>query len=124
MSTEPRLLPPDPSIQNSESLANSNRSKRGTHPVSLANLKAHAFKPGQTGNPKGRGLKPIGDRLTAKLIRKRYKAASNICDAIIAKAETGDVAAFCAVRDTVEGKPVQRVEGEQAITITIERVGD
>ena len=138
MSADPRILPPLSSIQlDHSSIQNATlsipldspniddltakQSGRGKNANSLANLRS--WKPGQSGNPNGRPLKPLTDKLTDRLIRKKFKQAAGIADAIIAKALTGDVAAFTAIADRVEGKPVQRVEGEQAITITIERVG-
>ena len=120
MASELLLLPCDTS--NSAPVANN--SARKLTEKQLAALKAHAFQPGHTGNPKGRPVKPLADKLLHKLVRKRHAEAEAICDAIIAKAKEGDVPAFTAIRDTVEGKPVQRVEGDQAIHITVTRIGD
>ena len=88
----------------------------------LANLTP--WKKGQSGNPGGRTPKPISDKMLQRLIAHKGKVAGAIVQAAIEKAMEGDIPAFIAIRDTVEGKPVQKVEGDHQITITVERIGD
>ena len=66
----------------------------------------YMWKPGQSGNPNGRPKK-VANAVDKALTAKRLKAVAH---AIITKAEDGDVRAFEAVRDTVDGplpRPVQ-----------------
>ena len=135
MSSEPLLLPlVNQPAQNSDhpaspvTLASTDSLTANSDKAAILRAKRIAnlrpFVKGQSGNPKGRPVKPLSDKLLDKLVRKRHAEASAIAQAIIDKAKTGDVAAFVAIADRVEGKPVQRVEGEQSITITVERIGD
>ena len=120
MSSEPLLLPA--AMLNSAN--NAAKCKKQLSQRQIDALKRHAFKRGQSGNPSGRPSKPLTEQLVTGLLRKRSREAKRIANAILDKAASGDVAAFVAIADRVEGKPVQRVEGDQAIHITVERVGD
>ena len=127
MSTDPNplLLPAPTDLQHydkSSGFTKTGRSKAELRAERLARLTP--WKPGQSGNPSGKPRQTFQDQLVKKLVRKRYKEASAICDAMIEKAKSGDVPAFVAIADRVDGKPVQRTEGQQAITITVERIGD
>ena len=82
------------------------------------------FKPGQSGNPKGR---PKGDKEYRTRVRERLKKKVDatdpvtgkmkkrqlfevMLDAQIKKATGGDSRAFNAIMDRAEGKPVQQLE--------------
>ena len=128
MASEPLLLPSNTSSDTLQQTPiaeiSAKRPKRQLTERQIASLRANAFKPGQSGNPGGRPCKPLTDKLHSKLLAQRGRLAGQIADGIIEKAKSGDVAAFVAIADRVEGKPVQRVEGDQAIHITVERIGD
>lgn len=82
------------------------------------------FKPGQSGNPKGRpkGIKDIRcqirdimtrttiikDPITGK--EKKVKISQVLINAQISKAIKGDTKAFAAIVDRLEGKPVQQLQ--------------
>ena len=72
------------------------------------------FAPGYSGNPGGRPRrKPITDavlRIFDKLSLQEHEAL--LMPVIKKMATTGDVAAFTALRDTVEGKPAQQIAGD------------
>jgi len=122
----PAILPPssDALARDSSAQCNGKSRKRTVSAASLAAIAAHRWKPGQSGNPGGRTAKPISDKMLAKLVAHKGKVAGAIAEAAIRKAMDGDIAAFCAITDRIEGKPVQRVEGDQAIHITVTRIGD
>jgi hypothetical protein len=72
--------------------------------------------PGQSGNPGGRPkTAAIGEALRNKLKqaapgKQRRTIAEQLADTLVAQALDGDVRAICEIRDTCEGRPVQRVE--------------
>src|SRR6266851_4137705 len=74
------------------------------------------FQPGRSGNPAGRPKsKTLSEALRVALVEIGDKKldqtnAELIATAILKKARNGEVRAFEAIRDTVEGKPPQRVE--------------
>ena len=77
----------------------------------------YRFKPGVSGNSKGRPKhKTLSESLRAFLEQPVNKGkgaptmAEAIATAILEKARRGEVRAFEVIRDTVEGKPPQRVE--------------
>ena len=67
----------------------------------------HPWKRGQSGNPGGRPRK-IANALDRALNRHNTK---RIAYAVIGEAAAGNVRAFEAIRDTVEGKPAQVITG-------------
>jgi len=79
------------------------------------NLKPYQFKPGQSGNPKGR---PPGNVSITALIKQRLAAhdfakARELADELIGKATSGDVDSLRAlihIIDRVEGSVAKRQE--------------
>jgi len=79
---------------------------------------------GKEGAPEGNQNAVKRSRLVADTLRKvavqnpkRLRAA---CEALLEKAENGDAQAFKEIRDTLDGKPIQAIEGtaeDGAITI-------
>ena len=88
--------------------------KKKVNPRSLSNLRH--FKKGQSGNPGGRPKNIISDasRDWLKLIDPRTGKtnAELIAQALGKRALKGETAAYCALRDTTEGKPVQTQQHE------------
>lgn len=95
--------------------------KQGKNRELSEGFKAHMFKPGQSGNLAGRPKhNPLSESLRHFLEqpigkgRNAMTTAEAIAQEILKKARgqrtKADVRAFEAVRDTVEGKPAQRVE--------------
>lgn len=82
-----------------------------------------AWKPGQSGNPSGKPKQIFGPSLRRKL-KKQPELLNKVIEGIIAKAAGGSVAAFEAVADRVDGKPMQQIEqsGSVGIHVTVERV--
>lgn len=92
---------------------NREKKRTQTNPNSLANLKP--FQPGQSGNPGGRPKRKLisdalKDMLEKVLESGDHTQAEAIGVAMIAAAISGDVKAATFVRDTVEGKPLQKIE--------------
>jgi len=84
------------------------------NPHSLKNFRP--FRKGQSGNPGGRPKNVISDasRDWLKLIDSRSgrSNAELIAQAIGKKALKGETAAYCALRDTTEGRPAQTQQHE------------
>jgi hypothetical protein len=78
------------------------------------------FKRGDSGNPHGRPRTAIlRQALVEKLAqaapgKQRRTVAEQLAETLIAKGLEGDVRAICEIRDTCEGRPVQRVETASA----------
>jgi len=88
--------------------------------------KATQFKPGQSGNPGGRPKEtPITDALRQAL--SDPAELERFISAVIKKAKKGDVKAFQAVSDRIEGKPAQALNLGGAdggpIVFRLERIG-
>ncbi len=65
---------------------------------------------GVSGNPSGkRALKILTDRLRMELTQHPERVAK-IAEAVIAKAEDGDLAAATMIWDRLEGRPLQTME--------------
>lgn len=90
------------------------KATRGQH------LKEHQWKPGQSGNPKGRPPNPLS--LTALLNAKlasNPEDANAIVDALIALGKRSDMRAIEMTFDRNDGKVVERhqIEGEMPVRI-------
>jgi hypothetical protein len=78
--------------------------------MNAENLVAHRFKPGQSGNPKGRpkGARTIGSAVRA-ILATRFSKNQTVAEAIVegvkTKALRGDIAAATFLADRSEGKP-------------------
>lgn len=90
--------------------------------------KGRPFKPGVSGNPKGRPKKKLlsealRDLLGAAAGKLDLTNAEAIAKAIVAEAKKGDVKAFSAIADRTEGKPEQKktVDENRTITVIFER---
>ena len=76
---------------------------------------ARSWVPGQSGNPGGRvSYRIMSDACARKLIEVPNPEtgecrADIIAERVISAAEAGDITAFTAVRDTVEGRPAQQI---------------
>lgn len=74
-----------------------------------------AFKPGVSGNPQGRRKeKPFRDALMLAVNEADgdVKKLRKLADALVTSACKGDTAAIIAVRDTLDGKPVQALAND------------
>lgn len=89
--------------------ANEPESQRANSPLAIPAMAERIWQPGQSGNPSGRPRKPITDRLLERLAAEDNTLADMV-EAMLKAAKSGDVAAFNSIRDTVEGKPKQRIE--------------
>mgnify|MGYP001548391021 CR=1 FL=1 len=71
---------------------------------------AGRWKPGQSGNPSGRPKKkPLTEALQRVLAKLSDDERDVLCQELITKVATGDVAAFKEVADRVEGKVPQGI---------------
>ncbi|MBA3766112.1 MAG: hypothetical protein H0W99_03815 [Acidobacteria bacterium] len=89
---------------------------------SLANLEQHKFKPGQSGNPKGRPKQALySDALRRKLSDvdpddpQKRTYAEILAEQAIIKAKGGDIQALAHIADRTEGK------ARQTVTLTLEK---
>lgn len=83
---------------------------------------ATQFKPGQSGNPKGRPKLPDIKELLAKVLgdeKDGKSAAEAILAALRAKAARGDVRAAELLLDRAYGKPKQDIELEGSLNTVI-----
>jgi len=101
---------------------NDNRKKRSLP----KGAEPYKFKPGQSGNPGGRPkATPITDALRDAL--SDPAELEKFIGAVIKKAKKGDVKAFQAVSDRLEGKPAQALNLGGAdggpIVFRLERIG-
>ena len=88
--------------------------KRRVNPRSLRNLRP--FQKGKSGNPGGRPRNVISeatrDWLKLMDLRTGKTNAELVAGALVKKALKGDTAAYCALRDTTEGRPAQAQQHE------------
>lgn len=79
--------------------------------ANIENIKPHQFKPGQSGNPKGR---PRGSSITPRLKRIIEENEGEIADALvksaIKNALKGDFRFWNAIVERLEGKVADRVQ--------------
>lgn len=74
-------------------------------------LKAYQFKPGQSGNPKGRPKRTaLDDRLAELLEADEDTQAGALAKALLIMALSGDTQAAKLVAERAYGKPTQKVE--------------
>lgn len=79
------------------------------------------FKPGQTGNPKGRPKKipEIDDLLADVLGNEDGTGAKEILEALLREARKGNVRAAEVLLDRAYGKPTQPIKGDIAGEFTV-----
>lgn len=94
---------------------------KGKHPNSLANLKSQ-WKPGQSGNPKGRSkrIQYISEALRELL--KNPDDARQIAERIIKDAKAGNYNAINFLADRTEGKVTQPIGGDPNMPIVVEKI--
>jgi HPt (histidine-containing phosphotransfer) domain-containing protein len=64
------------------------------------------FKPGQSGNPGGRRLKPMVDRMLEQaLVKNDSETAKVIADKLISMAKHGSLSAIKLIAERTEGRP-------------------
>lgn len=71
------------------------------------------FVKGKSGNPGGKPAdKPFTDALRLAIHRAHgdRRRLDNVANALISRAEAGDVSAIVAIADRLEGKPLQQIE--------------
>ena len=80
-------------------------------------LQPRPWVPGVSGNPGGRpSYRIMSDALTRKLEeapnpdKPAERRADIIAENVVVAAEKGDVQAFTAIRDTVDGRPAQQID--------------
>lgn len=66
----------------------------------------------RTGLPRPREDKPFADALRLAINRAHgdRKRLDNVANALVSRAESGDVSAILAIADRLDGKPVQQIE--------------
>jgi Family of unknown function (DUF5681) len=102
--------------------------KKRVHPRSLKNLRS--WGKGHSGNPGGRPKTVMSDasRDWLKQIDPKMGKtnAELVAQALGKKALKGETAAFCALRDTTEGRPTQAISGPggDPIPVTIEGIDE
>ncbi len=79
-----------------------------------------SWKPGQSGNPKGRAKR--GETMTDALKVKADK--DEIADKLIALANDGDLAALKYIYDRIDGKPRESVDIEHSGGLSINIIND
>lgn len=77
------------------------------------------WRPGVSGNPSGkRALKILTDRVRMELTQNPHRVGK-IAEAIISRAEEGDLTAATMIFDRLEGKPLQTMEiNSTTVTLT------
>jgi len=93
---------------------------KGKHPNSLANLTG-AWKPGQSGNPKGRpkGIKYISEALREQLSNEEL--VNELAKKLIDRAKKSD-SAITIIFERTEGKVTQPIGGDPNMPIVVERI--
>lgn len=94
---------------------------RGHHPNSLKSIKDHGFKPGQSGNPKGR---PKGIRYVSEALRELLKdpeVAENLAQELMKRAKKSD-SALDILLDRTEGKVTQPIGIDPTMPVVIDRI--
>ena len=81
----------------------------------MSKTRGRPFKPGQSGNPAGRPVKPncLTDclrELAGQPVRGGKTHAQRLAAVLWRKAEAGDIRAAALIGDRLEGRPAQRVE--------------
>lgn len=76
----------------------------------------HRWKPGQSGNPRGR---PVSAELDRRLLDKQTVA--KIVDSLLQRIQDGDTRAIELLWDRAEGKLTQKVESDNRQTIVVEQ---
>jgi len=95
---------------------------KGKHPNSLANIKEHGFKPGQSGNPKGRppNIKYVSEALRELLAEDKslaYYLAKNLAKRALKN--SGDLSLLF---ERTEGKVTQPIGGDPNMPIVVEKI--
>ena len=69
------------------------------------------FKPGASGNPRGRLPRPVEDRVVQRLAARLNNGDyDRILDAVVNRAQRGDIQAARLLLEYAVGKPLQRVD--------------
>jgi HPt (histidine-containing phosphotransfer) domain-containing protein len=72
------------------------------------------FKPGQSGNPGGRRLKPMVDRMLEQaLVKNDSETAKVIADKLISMAKHGSLSAIKLIAERTEGRPQKNAADTQ-----------
>ena len=80
----------------------------------------HRFKPGESGNPRGRPPeRPIAAAIRARLDRNDGAAIGDIADVVVAKARHGDFRFVRELLDRVDGRLTDRLEVSENLAIPI-----
>jgi hypothetical protein len=91
----------------------------------MAGSRDTRWKPGQSGNPRGRPKRTLFDGdLRAALKRNRGQRSKELVEALIEKAKSGDVSALKLVAERIAGKPrpSEIVQGTPDEKLTREQV--
>ena len=94
---------------------------RGHHPKSLNAIKRGGFKPGQSGNPKGR---PKGIHYVSEALRELLKdpeVAKDLAQELMKRAKKRD-SAMDILLDRTEGKVTQPIGIDPTMPVVIDRI--
>jgi len=87
------------------------------------------FRPGTSGNPGGRPRRAKVARLLLRQLNAQLAEGTTrgdiVADAVVSKAEAGDLAAATFIRDTVDGTPARSADStiNMGLAVTVNHVG-
>lgn len=77
------------------------------------------WKPGQSGNPKGRPKKKPFAEVLEQMISQEPEALESVVKAALTEASNGNVQAQKMISEILDGKPTQQVEAEVTGNVTL-----
>ena len=104
-------LVPESNAANSADSADSARERQ------IAAIRPHQWKPGESGNPSGRPKGLLGGALWAEL--KQNGQLEEVVAGILKSCKKGNPKAFAVVRDSVDGRPVQNIDLNATVQLSL-----